>query len=125
MPGVIPHLIAGSALYFIGRYSFRSYFQNDQKYNKRFLLLVVCILFSLLPDFFLGIYYISHLEPKKTLMPYQIFTHHALTPIVCGVLLLLIVRFDTKRKPIWIMGIGALILHIIMDLFIQETNYLI
>ena len=125
MPGLIPHFIAGSALYFIGRYSFGSYFQNDQKYKKRFLLAVVCILFSLLPDFFLGIYYITNLEPMKVLMPYQIFTHHVLTPIVCGVLLLLIVRFDTKRKPIWIMGVWALVLHIILDLLIVETSYLI
>jgi hypothetical protein len=125
MPGVIPHLIAGFTLYFIGRYSFSSYFKNDQKYKKHFLLAFVCILFSLIPDFFLGIYYLSHLEPIKVLMPYQIFTHLVLTPIVCGVLLLLIVRFDTKRKPIWITGVWALILHIIMDLLIQETSYLI
>jgi len=125
MPGLIPHLIAGSTLYFIGRYSFSFYFKNDQKNKKRFFLAVVCILFSLLPDFFLGIYYITNLEPMKVLMPYQIFTHHVLTPIVCGVLLLLIVRFDTKRKPIWIMGVWAVVLHIIMDLLIKETSYLI
>lgn len=125
MPGLLPHLIAGSTLYFIGRYSFGSYFQFDQKNKKRFLLAVVCILFSLVPDFFLGIYYVSHLEPMKVLMPYQIVTHHVLTPIVCGVLLLLIFRFDTKRKPIWIMGVWAVVLHIIMDLLIIETSYLI
>ena len=124
MPGVIPHLITGSALYLIGRYSFRTYFKDDQKLKKELLLAVVCLTFSLLPDFFLGIYYITHLEPFNVLMPYQIFTHLILTPIAIGVIIPIIL-FDTKRRPIWIMGASALVLHIIMDVLIMETNYLI
>jgi len=123
MPGVIPHLITGSVLYLIGRYSFRTYFKDNQKLKKDILLAVVCLLFSILPDFFLGIYYFTHLEPKSVLMPYQAFTHLILTPIAIGVLIPIIL-FDKKRRPIWIMGAIALILHIIMDLFIVETNFL-
>jgi hypothetical protein len=123
MPGVIPHLLAGSVLYLIGRVSFRVYFKGDQKLKKELLLVVVCLTFSLIPDLFLGIYYLTQLEPKSVLMPYQIFTHLILTPVAIGVLLLLFL-FDTKRRPIWIMGASALAIHIIMDLLIIETNYL-
>jgi len=123
MPGAITHLIAGSILYVIGRYSFRTYFKGDQKLKKEAALAVVCLGFSLIPDFFLGIYYLTHLEPESILMLYQVFTHFVLTPIAI-VILLPIVLFDTKRRPLWIMGASALALHIIMDLFIIETNYL-
>jgi len=123
MPGAIPHLITGSVLYLIGRYSFRTYFKGDQKIKKELLLAIVCLTFSLIPDFFLGIYYLVHLEPFKTLLPYQVFTHLVLTPVAIGILLPIIL-VDIKRRPIWIMGASALVLHIIMDLFIIETNYL-
>jgi len=123
MPGLLPHLLAGSALYLIGRYSFRTYFKNDQKHKKVLLLAFVCLTFSLIPDFFLGIYYLTHLETFNILIPYQHFTHLILTPIAIGVLLFLFL-FDTKRRPLWIMGASALVLHIIMDLLIIETNYL-
>ena len=123
MPGVIPHLIIGSALYLIGRVTFRTYFKDDQKHKKELLLAVICLTFSLLPDFFLGIYYLTHLESASVLMPYQIFTHHILTPVAIGVLLPIIL-LDTKRRPIWIMGATALLLHILMDVIIIETNYL-
>jgi putative effector of murein hydrolase len=123
MPGLIPHLITGSVLYLIGRVSFRAYFKGDQKLKKELLLAFVCLTFSLIPDFFLGIYYLTHLEPFNILMPYQHFTHLIITPITIGVLLLLFL-IDKKRRPIWIMGASALTLHIIMDLIITETNYL-
>jgi hypothetical protein len=123
MPGVIVHLITGSILYVIGRVSFRTYFKGDQKLKKNLLLAFVCLTFSILPDFFLGIYYLTHLEPASVLMPYQIFTHLVLTPIAIGVLLIITV-FDAKRRPIWLMGATALIVHIIMDAFFLETNYL-
>ena len=124
MPGVIPHLIAGSALYLIGRVSFRTYFKGDQKHKKKILLAIVCLTFSILPDFFLGIYYLTHLKPASILMPYQVFSHLVLTPIAIGVLIPIIL-VDAKRRPIWIMGASALVLHIILDLFIIETNFLL
>lgn len=123
MPGAIIHLITGAALYLIGRLSFRTFFKDNQIFKKNLLLAIVCITFSLLPDFFLGIYYLTHLEPASVLMPYQIFTHLQLTPIAIGVLIP-IVLLDGKRRPLWIMGITALILHIMMDFYIMETNYL-
>ena len=123
MPGLIPHLLAGSILVLIGRVSFRTYFKGDQKLKKNLVLAIICITFSLLPDFFLGIYYLTHLEPESVLMPYQAFTHLVITPISIGVLIPIIL-LDKKRRPIWIMGISALVLHIIMDLFIVETNFL-
>lgn len=123
MPGLIPHLIIGSVLYLIGRYSFRAYFKGDQKLKKELLLAFVCLTFSLVPDFFLGIYYLTHLEPFDILIPYQTFTHLIITPVAIGVLLLLFL-FDKKRRPLWIMGASALALHIIMDLLIIETSFL-
>jgi hypothetical protein len=123
MPGAIIHLITGSVLYLIGRVTFRSFFKDNQKLKKNLLLAAVCIMFSLLPDFFLGLYYLTHLEPASVLMPYQAFTHLQLTPIAIGILIPIIL-LDTKRRPIWIMGTTALVLHIIMDLYIIETNYL-
>ena len=123
MPGVIIHLIAGSILYVIGRISFRAYFEGDQKLKKDILLGVVCLLFSILPDFFLGIYYLTHLEPESVLMRYQGFSHLILTPVAI-IFLLPIILLDKKRRPLWIMAAVALILHIIMDLYIGETNFL-
>ena len=123
MPGLIPHLLAGSILVLIGRVSFRTYFKGDEKLKKNLVLAIICITFSLLPDFFLGIYYLTHLEPPSVLMPYQEFTHLILTPGAIGILIPIIL-LDKKRRPIWIMGATALILHIIMDILIIETNYL-
>jgi hypothetical protein len=123
MPGVIIHLLTGSALYLIGRVTFRTYFKDHQKLRKNLRLAVLCLTFSILPDFFLGIYYLTHLEPASVMMPYQIFTHLVLTPIAI-VVLLFIVIFDKKRRPLWLLGALALLLHIVLDLFIQEANYL-
>jgi cytochrome bd-type quinol oxidase subunit 2 len=123
MPGVLPHLVVGAILFLIARVSFRTYFKDNQKLKKEFLLAVVCLLFSILPDFFLGLYYLAHLEPESILMRYQEFTHLVLAPVTFGVLSL-IVLLDKKRRPLWIMSAIALILHIIMDLFIAETNFL-
>jgi Na+/melibiose symporter-like transporter len=124
MPGLIPHLVAGSALYLIGRYSFRKYFDGTQKSKERFLLLFICLLFSIIPDAFLGIYYATNLLPFKTLLPYHVNTHLIITPITFIFFLLLII-IDSKRKPIWFFGICAIVVHIIMDQFIQEFGALI
>ena len=122
MAGLIPHLIAGCALYLIGRYYFKTYFESDNKTKKQLLLAIVCLAFSLVPDIFLGTYYTTHILSFNTLMPYQIFAHFILIPIAIIVLIFLIFRLDTKRKPIWVMGIAALALHFIMDLFLQEAG---
>lgn len=125
MAGLIPHLIAGCALYLIGRYYFKTYFESDNKTKKQLILAIICLAFSLVPDIFLGTYYTTHILSFDTLMPYQIFAHYILIPIAIALLALLIFRFDTKRKPIWIMGIAALALHFIMDLFLEEAGLFI
>lgn len=124
MPGVIPHLIAGTVLFVIGRFSFRSYFTGDQKHKRELLLAFVCLLCSILPDFFLGIFYLTHLEPFNVLLSHQVFTHVILTPIAVSALFLLAFLFDTKRRPLWIMGASAFVLHIIIDFLFIETSYL-
>jgi hypothetical protein len=125
MAGLLPHLIAGCALYLIGRVYYRKYFQGDNTIKQQLLLPVVCILFSLLPDLFLGIYYSTHIEPFDTFLPYQIISHILFIPLGICFLLILIIQADRKRRPIWIMGIVALILHVIMDLILQETSLFI
>jgi len=123
MPGLIPHLIAGFALYLIGRYSFRKYFDGAQKNKERILLLFICLLTSVVPDAFLGFYYATNLLPFQTLLPYHVTTHLIITPIAVIIFLLLII-IDSKRKPIWFLGICSIVLHIIMDQFIQEIGVL-
>jgi len=122
MAGLIPHLIAGCALFLIGRYFYRAYFEGDDKTKKQIGLAIVCLALSIIPDIFLGTYYTTHILSFDTLMPYQIFAHFILIPIAIVILALLIFRLDTKRKPIWIMGIAALALHFVMDLFLEEAG---
>ena len=69
MPGFISHLIAGSILFLIGRYAFKSFFDGAQQNKERMLLLFICLTFSFIPDAFLGIYYATNLLPRDTLMP--------------------------------------------------------
>ena len=123
MPGLIPHLIAGTALYFIGIYYFRTYFKKNNK--NKLLLALICIIFSLIPDIFLGIFYTTHLFSFETLIPYHILTHIIIIPTAIITFIVLIFILDTKRKPIYTIGIVAIILHIVMDLIIQETNLFI
>ena len=124
MPGLLPHLIAGCAMFIIGRYYYRSYFDSDNKIKKLLLLAVVCLSFSFIPDFFLIIYYTTHILSKATLIPYHNFTHVILIPIaIVGLLIIYLV--NPKRKPIWIMGLWSIILHLTMDSFIRTYSFLI
>jgi membrane-bound metal-dependent hydrolase YbcI (DUF457 family) len=122
MAGLIPHLIAGSLLYLIGRYSFQHYFETNQKTKRKLTLAGMCLGLSIFPDVFLGAYYTVHLLSYKTLIPYHEFTHYVLIPFAILVLLLLIFIIDQKRKPLWIMGLCALVLHVIMDVLLQEAD---
>jgi uncharacterized membrane-anchored protein len=122
MAGLLPHLIAGCTLYLIGRYYYRAYFEGDDTTKKQVFLAIVCLALSLIPDIFLGTYYTTHILSFHTLMPYQIFAHFILIPVAIVILALLLFRFDTRRKPIWILEIGTLALHFLMDLFLQEAG---
>ena len=117
MPGIVTHMLTGCALIVIGRYYFKNYFDNDHK--KQLLLVITCLSFSFLPDIFLGIYYTTHILPFEILIRYHIITHIIFSPIAVVILL---IRTDKKRKPLWTMGLGAIILHLSMDLFIRETG---
>ena len=125
MPGVFVHLIAGSAMFFIGRYYFKNYFDGKHKKKERLLLAAVCMSFSLIPDFFLGIYYTTHILPFDFLVKYHIFAHLIFSPIAIAVLLILKYLVNTNRDPVWIMGLWCVVLHIAMDLFIQEIGWFI
>lgn len=124
MPGLSIHLIAGYTLLLIGRYYYRNYFTDD-KTKELLLLAAVCLFFSIIPDFYLGIYYATHIFPRETLIPYHNLTHLVLFPVTIIGLLILGFLINTKRKPIWIMGLWAIILHITMDFFIPSTSVLI
>ena len=125
MPGAIPHLIAGSTMFIIGRYYYRSYFDGDNKFKEKILLAVVCLSFSILPDFFLLIYYTTHILPFFTFLPFHDFLHIIFSPIAILVLLILKFKVNAKREPILIMGIWCIIIHIIIDLFIPEHGALL
>ena len=88
--------------------------------KKQLLLVITCLSFSMLPDIFLGIYYTTHILSHEVLANYHAITHILFCPIAVAVLLLM--RADTKRKPFWAMGLWSIILHLSMDLFIQETG---
>ena len=118
MPGIVTHTLTGYVLSIIGRFYFRNYFDNQ--YKKQILLVISSLLFSILPDIFLGIYYTTHILPFQVLAHYHTITHIAFFPIAFVVLILM--RADEKRKPYWAIGLWAIILHLSMDLLIQETG---
>lgn len=118
MPGIVTHMLTGCALIVIGRYYFKNYFDNNHK--KQLLLVITCLSFSFLPDIFLGIYYTTHILPHEVLASYHTVAHILFCPI--AVVILLLMRSDKKRKPLWAMGLWSIILHLSMDLFIRETG---
>lgn len=122
MPGFFPHLFAGCALFVFGRYYFKNYFDGTDKSKERILLAVVCISFSIAPDFLLIIYYVFHMSQFVTFLHYHDMIHYLLLPISIGGLLILKFKVDVKWRPIWIMGFFCILLHLTMDLFIRESG---
>ena len=123
MPGVLPHLLAGVGLCFIGRIYFKDYVKN--KAGERVLLAIVCISFSFLPDVFLGAYYTTQVLSFEILAVYHNLMHYVFIPFALIVLLLLIFGKGFSRRPIWIMGLFAIGIHISMDLIFDEFGVLI
>ena len=122
MPGALPHLIAGCAMYITGRYYFRSYFDGDDKVKERLLLLFICLSFSILPDFFLIIYYTTYIFPIEVFLPYHDFVFLISSPLAIVALLILKYVVDIETKPVWIMGMWCILLHISMDLFLPHNT---
>ena len=122
IPGALVHLVAGSAMFIIGRYYFKNYFNEGNKFKKQFLLAFVCLFFSCIPDFFLIIYYTTYILPFCTILEYHDFVPLLLVPMAIVVLLTLKFLVDIETKPIWIMGMWCILLHITMDLFISDTS---
>lgn len=120
MPGIVTHMLTGCILSIVGRFYFINYFNYNHKTKKQYLLVITCLSFSFLPDISLGIYYTTHILPFKVLARYHTITHILFCPIAIGVLLMM--RSDTKRKPLWAMGLWTIILHLSMDLLIHETK---
>jgi hypothetical protein len=124
MPGFLPHVLAGCTMFIIGRVYYNSYFKSNNKTSDIFLLVVICVSFSIIPDFFLGIYYTTHALPKSVFLTYHDFISKILIPI-SFIALLILYFINVKRKPLWIMGFWCIILHILMDLFIPGMGILI
>ena len=112
--------MVGIGFFLVGEVYYR--FSYKTKINKvdHLLLLGVCLLFSLIPDFPLGLYYIFHILSRDVLLYYHWFLHQIITPISLLILLALFVLRKNKRTPIWIIGMICIIVHIIMDSYIHE-----
>ncbi len=122
MPGALIHLAAGTIMFIIGRYYFKNYFKENNKTKENIILLFTCLFFSIIPDFFLIIYYTTYIEPYEILLIYHNFVFVISGPIAISALLILKYRIDLKRKPILIMGMWCILLHITMDVFIADTG---
>lgn len=122
MPGAITHIIAGFSLSIIGIYYYKSYFNDENKYKKILFITFICIAFSIIPDIFLITYYITNLFTFCTFIPYHDALHRIL--FVAAIIGLIFIHFSSKikNKPIWTMGMFALILHFIIDLILPDIN---
>ncbi len=122
MPGAIPHIIAGFSLFIISIYYFKNYINEKNKSVKLFLFLFTCIIFSIIPDFFLIIYYLTYLYPFNYILSYHNLLHLIL--LLTALITLIFTRniLKIKNKPIWIIGILSILLHITMDLLIPDNN---
>ncbi|UCG70124.1 MAG: hypothetical protein JSV09_03670 [Thermoplasmata archaeon] len=120
MPGAIPHFVAGCVMFILGKYYFKSYFEGEDKVRETYLLLLVCITFSFVPDFLLIIYYAKGIFPSHRIFFFHTFVHFIMVPIAIIYLIALKDRIDKKRVPIWIMGMLCIILHVILDLLIPD-----
>jgi hypothetical protein len=123
MPGIIPHLVAGASLFLIGEFYFHYKSQKAHFLSDHVLLLGVTLFFSLFPDFPLGIYYMFHVFTPELLMSYHQLLHAIVTPLSLVGLLIIIYMVKTKREPIYVMGLIAILVHIMMDAYIHEGGF--
>ena len=122
MPGMIFHLTAGIVMALIGGFYYKSYFENNDKTIELIFLVFSCLFFSILPDFVLIIYYLTHISSFCTAIYYHDFIFLLSAPLAIIGLLILRYWIDIKRKPIFIIGLWCIIVHVIMDFFIEESS---
>ena len=122
LPGALPHLLAGCTMYFIGRYHYKEYFGGDSKTKERLLLAVTCLIFSFIADFVLIIYYLTYIYSFDILCPIHSFVHFLFLIFAIISLFILVLIVNIKRKPIWIMGMWTIILHVLMDFVIPDSG---
>ena len=122
MSGFFPHLFAGFVSSVIGLYYFKNYFYGRKKNKEKILLVIICLFFSIIPDIFLIIYYLTNIYPKDFFFPFHNIVHFIIGPAAIISLLVLKYKTNVKRRPIWIMGFWSLLLHLSLDIFITEYS---
>ena len=121
MPGVFAHLIAGNAMFLIGTVILQ--FSSIPSSTKNILLLYgVCIFSSIIPDFFLSMYFVFHVDSYQNLLVFHNELHHIVSPLATVIFVILSGLNVIKKKAIWIMGPFCIILHVIMDAVINESS---
>ena len=121
MPGELLHIAAGCSMYLIGRYFYKDYFGGKEKSKERFFLASTCLFFSIIPDFVLIFYYTTYYFSFDSMWPIHSLIHFLFFIFAFFALVILIFR-PTKYKPIWIMGMLAVLLHIAMDIAIPDNT---
>ena len=67
MPGAIPHIIAGTAMFLLVKHRYIDHFSGSDGNREQYILFIVCIFCSFLPDTPLSLYYIGHVEDFETM----------------------------------------------------------
>lgn len=122
MPGFIPHFIAGNAMFLLGSYYIQNYTQLPYTTTNKTLLYLICITSSILPDFPLALYYSLQVGSFETLVKPHALLHYIISPLAVVFFIGLDVVYPVKKRPLWIMGILCIILHIFMDSILSETG---
>ena len=68
MPGVFAHLIAGNAMFLIGTVIIQKFSSIPNSTQNILLLYGVCIFSSIIPDFFLSLYYLFNFGSFRSLI---------------------------------------------------------
>jgi hypothetical protein len=122
MPGIIPHLLVGISLFLVGEFYFKIKTKEDIPLINHGLLGTVCVCFSFLPDFPLALFYVFHIYSFDVGVIFQEQFINLITPLSLISLILIKYIISTKREPIWMMGPIAILLHVIMDIHIEENG---
>jgi hypothetical protein len=120
MPGVLTHLTAGIIIFAFSSLILKKIYNEKYTRLNLFLLGGVCIVFSIVPDFPLGLYYALGLFSYDSLLEYHILVHKIISPVAIVGFLLLRFSVNMKREFIWEIGIFCIIVHVVMDMFIQD-----